>query len=81
MFAPSITKPIPMKNLIQQIVQHADINEDKAKQALLIVTAHVKQQFPLLHSIVDLILETKQTSFSEEKISIPDFSKNQYLYN
>ena len=66
-----------MKNLIHQIAQHADINEDKARHALLIVTTRVKQQFPLLHSIVDFILETNGMSFSEEKILIPEFSKNQ----
>jgi hypothetical protein len=80
MFAPQI-KTNPMETLIYHIAQHADINEDEARKALFAVTTHVKQKFPLLHSIVDLILETKGMSLVNEKLSSPDFGNDQFLYN
>lgn len=70
-----------MENLIQKISYTAEINEDKAAKALLAISAHLKEQFPLLHSLVDLILETKGSSLSGIKKTSPEFPENQFIYN
>jgi hypothetical protein len=69
-----------MENLIQKIAHSAEINEEKAGKALLAISTHVKEQFPLLYSIVDLILETKGSSLPEKKPTI-ELPKNYFFYN
>ena len=69
-----------MKTLIQNIAHQAEIDEEKARIAFLVITTHVKDKFPLLHSVVDLIFETQQSSSQNEKPLI-DFQKPQFLYN
>jgi hypothetical protein len=50
-----------MNILVQDIAHQAGINEEKARIALLTVTAHVKERYPLLQSVVELLLETNET--------------------
>ena len=69
-----------MENLIKKIAHTAEINEEKAGKALLAISTHVKEQFPLLYSIVDLILENKG-SFTDEKNRTAEFPENQFFYN
>lgn len=57
-----------MKNLIEKISLQADITEDKAKEALDAIISHVKEQFPLLHSIVYLILDDPTLEKKENSI-------------
>jgi len=49
-----------METLIEKIAINTGIDKEKATEALRTITDHVKEQFPLLHSVVDLILRTKQ---------------------
>jgi hypothetical protein len=77
MFVP---KSIPMKNIIQNIAHEAGINEDKARIAFLVMTANIKERFPLLHSVVDLMFEMQQSSSQNERPLI-DFQKTQIIYN
>jgi hypothetical protein len=70
-----------MKNLIEKIACDAEINEEKARQALLIISKHVNEQFPLLRTIVDLILETKGSSLTMNKSLLTEFPKDQFSCN
>ena len=69
-----------MNILIQNIAHQAGINEEKARIALLTVSAHVKERFPLLHSVVTLVLEANDSSLKEEKPGIAHFT-NQIRLN
>jgi len=70
-----------MNLLIQNIAHQAGIDEEKARIALLTVSAHMKERFPMLQSMFELILEEKKSCFTNEKIAITDFSKNQITLN
>ena len=61
-----------MNILIQNIAHQAGINEEKARIALLTGSAHVKERFPLLQSVVELILEANDSSWKEEKTLVAD---------
>ena len=61
-----------MNILIQNIAHQAGINEEKARIALLTVSGHVKERFPLLQSVVELILEANDSSWKEEKTLVAD---------
>ena len=65
-----------MNNLTRDIAYQAGIDEHKARVALLTVSAHMKQRFPALKSVFELILEQKESVFNNDKTVITDFSKN-----
>jgi hypothetical protein len=69
-----------MNILVQQIAHHAGINEEKARIALLTVSSHVKERYPLLQSVVELILEAGDSSLTDQKAVIVDF-KNEIGLN
>jgi len=70
-----------MKNLIEKISNRTGLDKEKAAEALLTVSEHVKTEFPLLHSVVDLVLGTRGFSIKENKSSGIDFSENEIIYN
>jgi hypothetical protein len=70
-----------MQNLIEKISNRTGLNEEKSKEALLIISEHVKQQFPLIHSVVDLVLGTQNFPLEREKSAITDFLERQSVYN
>jgi len=70
-----------MNILIQNIAHQAGINEEKARIALLAVTAHVKERFPLLQSVVELILETNEPVFNNQASVSADYLKNPFALN
>ncbi len=70
-----------MENLIQNIAHQALINEDKAKIAFLVISTHLKEKFPMLQSVIDLMLEMHLSSLTNEKPFITDFLNNQVSYN
>jgi hypothetical protein len=70
-----------MNILIQNIAHQAGINEEKARIALLTVTAHVKERFPLLQSVVELILETNEPVFNNQVSVSADYLKNPCALN
>lgn len=70
-----------MENLIQNIAHQAGINEDKAKTAFLVVSTHLKEKFPMLQSVIDLMLEMHESSLTKEKPFITDFLNNHIFYN
>ena len=75
-----------METLIEKISLRSGIDKEKAREALRTITDHVKEQFPLLHSVVDLILGTKELSgenqsrYPSESITIP-IPENEMIYN
>jgi len=75
-----------METLIEKISLRSGIDKEKAREALRTITDHVKEQFPLLHSVVDLILGTKELSgenqsrYLSESITIP-IPENEMIYN
>ena len=70
-----------MNLLIQNIAHQAGIDEEKARIALLTLSAHMKDRFPMLESMFELILEENESGFTNEKIVITDFSKNPIMLN
>ena len=70
-----------MNNLTRDIAYQAGIDEHQARIALLTVSAHMKQRFPALQSVFELILEQKDSLFKNEKIVITDFSKKPFGLN
>jgi hypothetical protein len=71
-----------MNILIQKIAHQAGINEDKARIALLTVSAHVKERYPLLQSVVALILETNETVLNDHATPVnADFLKSPLVLN
>ncbi|HEY2720279.1 MAG TPA: hypothetical protein VGI82_01055 [Chitinophagaceae bacterium] len=70
-----------MQNIIEKISTRTGINKEKAIEALLAVSEHVKSEFPLLHSVVDLILGTQGFAAAENKSAATDFSKSEIIYN
>ena len=69
-----------MNILVQQIAHHAVINEEKARIALLTVSSHLKERYPLLQSVVELILEGDDSFFSDQKTVMVDL-KNEIGLN
>ena len=70
-----INKPQTLQNLIEKISDRTGIDREKAAEALLAVSEHVKAEFPLLHSVVDLILGTRGLPENNRPFAT-DFSKN-----
>ena len=70
-----------MNILVQNIAHQAGINEDKAKIALQTVTAHLKQHYPLLQSVVELILEANETLLNDPTPTNPESLKNSFGLN
>ncbi|HEY2720129.1 MAG TPA: hypothetical protein VGI82_00295 [Chitinophagaceae bacterium] len=70
-----------MENIINNIAHQAGINEAKAKIAFSVITSHLKDNFPMLNSVVDLMLEFHQSSLTREKSFITDFLDNPIFYN
>jgi hypothetical protein len=70
-----------MNTLIQNIAHQAGINEEKARIALVTVSTHMKQRFPALQSVFELILEDKESFFTNDKIPMADFSKKPICLN
>lgn len=70
-----INKPQTLQILIEKISGRTGIDKEKAIQALLAVSEHVKEEFPLLHSVVDLILGTQGFSGTNKPLVV-DFSNN-----
>jgi hypothetical protein len=69
-----------MQRLIEKISIRIGIDKNKATEALLVITDHVKVEFPLLHSVVDLILGTQKLS-EERKQPIIDLPPIKIIYN
>jgi len=70
-----ISKPETLQKLIEKISGRTGIDKEKAVEALLAVSEHVKEEFPLLHSVVDLVLGTRGLP-EDSKTLVAEFSRN-----
>jgi hypothetical protein len=74
-------KPGTMQNLIETISNRAELNKEKTTEVLLLISEHVKSEFPLLHSVVDLVLGTQGFFPQKQSVRLSDFPENHALYN
>ncbi len=65
-----------MQPLVKKITLYTGIEEEKAKAALLVIAAHVKDNFPMLRGFTDAILEVEQLSLERDGIVINKFAAN-----
>jgi hypothetical protein len=65
-----------MQSLVKKITVYTDIEEEKAKAALLIIAAHIKEKFPMLRGCADSILDIKELSLEKDGIVITKFEAN-----
>ena len=69
-----------MKNLIDKISVRAGIDSEKAAEALLAVSDHMKEEFPLLRSVVDLVLGAHGLGENNKSV-VTNFSIDKFNYN
>ncbi|TMI81701.1 MAG: hypothetical protein E6H10_11180 [Bacteroidetes bacterium] len=65
-----------MQTLANKITVYTGIEEEKAKAALLIIAAHVKEKYPILRGYADLMLDIKELSLEKDGIVINKFDVN-----
>ena len=65
-----------MQKLVTKITVYTAIEEEKAKAALLIIAAHIKENFPMLRGCTDSILEIEELSLERDGIVINRFEVN-----
>jgi hypothetical protein len=70
-----------MKTLIEKMALGAGISEDKAKEALTAITEHVKEQFPLLQSILHMMLDVKEPSTPKKNLTFTSFEEKPFSNN
>lgn len=65
-----------MQTLVKKITVYTGIEEKKAKAALLIIAAHLKENFPMLKSYTESILEIEELTLEKDGIVINKFEVN-----
>jgi len=65
-----------MQNLATKLTVYAGIEEKKAKAALLIIAAHVKENFPILRGYTDSLFDMEELSLEKDGIVINKFETN-----
>jgi len=70
-----------MKNLTEKISDRTGMDEEKAMEAIFTISEHVKSEFPLLHSIIDMVLGTEGLCMKKNENPLIDFLKNRIIYN
>ena len=65
-----------MQPLVRKITVYTGIEEEKAKAALLIIAAHIKENFPVLRGCTDAILDIEELSLEKDGIVIGKFEVN-----
>lgn len=70
-----------MKSIIEKIALQAGISEEEAKQALSAISNHVREEFPLLQSIVLLMLELKEPPLENKNPIIGGFPEIEFSHN
>ena len=57
-----------MRSQLRKITVYTGIEKEQAKAALLIIAAHVKEQFPLMRGYTDALLETEDNSLEKMEL-------------
>jgi len=65
-----------MQPLAKKITIYTGIDEEKANAVLLVIAAHVKENFPMLRGFTDAILDTEKLSLERDGIVINKFAAN-----
>ena len=65
-----------MQPLVKKITVYTGIEEEKAKAALLVIAAHLKENFPVLRGCTDAILDVEELSLEKDGIVIGKFVVN-----
>lgn len=65
-----------MRSLLQKLTVYTGIEEEKAKAVLLIIAAHIKEEYPVLKGYTDQLLETDELSLERDGIVIEKFEVN-----
>ena len=65
-----------MQPLAKKLTVYAGIEEEKAKAALLLIAAHVKENFPMLKAFADAMLDVTELSLERDGIVISKFAAN-----
>jgi len=65
-----------MQTLVKKITVYTGVEEEKAKAALLIVAAHIKENFPMLRGCAGSILGINELSLEKDGIVINKFEAN-----
>jgi len=65
-----------MQPLVKKITVYTGIEEEKAKAALLVIAAHIKENFPVLRGCTDAILDVEGLSLEKDGIVIGKFEVN-----
>lgn len=65
-----------MQTLVKKINVYTGVDEEKAKATLLIVAAHIKENFPMLRGCADSILGISELSLEKDGIVIKKFQVN-----
>ena len=65
-----------MQPLVKKITVYTGIEEEKAKAALLVIAAHIKENFPVLRGCTDAILDVEELSLEKDGIVIAKFEAN-----
>jgi hypothetical protein len=65
-----------MQPLVKKITVYTGIEEEKAKAALLVIAAHIKENFPVLRGCTDAILDVEELSLEKDGIVIGKFEVN-----
>lgn len=65
-----------MQPLVKKISVYTGIEEKNAKAALLIIAAHVNENFPILRGFTDSILDIEELSLEKDGIVINKFEVN-----
>jgi len=65
-----------MQSLVQKLTVYTGIEEEKVKAALIIIAAHVKEEFPIMRGYADTFLGTTGLTLEKDGIVIEKFEAN-----
>jgi len=65
-----------MQTLVKKITVYTGVEEQKAKASLLVIAAHIKENFPMLRGCADSILGIQELSLEKDGIVINKFEVN-----
>ena len=65
-----------MRSLIQKLTVYTGMDEEKAKATLIIIAAHVKEEFPMMRGYADALFETTDLTLEKDGIVIEKFEAN-----
>ncbi len=65
-----------MQNLVTKLTVYTGVEEEQVKAALLIIAAHIKENFPILRGYANCLLDIEELSLEKDGIVIHKFEVN-----